>query len=472
LSARRVPDPIRLALAPVRMLAFSAVLAFCGTAQAQEEYCPSGTVECADGCMPAGAVCCGYQGYCAAGETCASNGCLGAAGDTPDVPSDSGSPSFTCSSGYACADGSGCCPNGTVCGTGSNGCDYQSCCETGGTEPAGSAECPSGFEVCADRCMPLGAVCCGYEGYCDAGETCTDGGCASGGDLAPGTECSAGLYACEGGGCCPSGSVCGTGANGCDYDSCCEQGSVDDTPGECLDGYVECAGRCMPAGAVCCGEAGYCDAGEFCTDTGCLSEDGGDQGSCSSGSYSCADGSGCCAEGTLCGTGANGCAYDSCCLPSDPTDDSGSVPLVSVSQQSQPGQPTSDQPTAGEPTFTTEGGYTCAGEFSTACEATFCVNIDIDQAYYASGGVRFDCESTSELAGCAQRLVDYCTLVNRPESSPASTPAPAPTESPYDSYEDEDDDICSFTPPRRNSSAGLWALLAPVAWLALRRRAR
>lgn len=432
------PSPFRIALTPAPLLAFGLLTALAAPAAAQEEYCPSGTVECGDGCMPSGAVCCGFAGYCNAGESCGADGCLSSSdGGGSDVPSGS-----TCSSGYECADGSGCCPSGTICGTGSNGCDYNSCCDTSSPPPS-SGTCDFGMQECADGCIPSGAVCCGYEGYCDAGEYCTDSGCATDDASEPAPE-----------------------------------------PGyvECPSGYEQCADRCMPLGAVCCGYEGYCDAGEFCTDTGCSSEtDGEPNGACPSNAFACADGSGCCPSGTLCGTGVNDCGVDSCCSPDDPSVPATSLPLFPTMNPSDPSvdpdDPDSPSSDVDGPNTTMEGGFTCASQDGPGCDVKFCANFDTNQGYYESEGARFDCDSASNISGCLQRMADYCALLNNASSpgtanntsSPSSTDTSSSSDTDY-SDEDEDDSACSVAPQRRGDSGPWWVWLTPVAWFVARRR--
>ena len=94
--------------------------------------CPSGQVECGDGCMPAGAVCCDSAGaYCAEGQVCTlDNMCVGGITSNP------------------CA---GCLSMG------------QECCQNS-----------DGVVDCA----PLGAACCGDHRYCPSGYVC-GGSCGS-----------------------------------------------------------------------------------------------------------------------------------------------------------------------------------------------------------------------------------------------------------------------------------------------------
>ncbi|HEX2733071.1 MAG TPA: hypothetical protein VHM70_15785 [Polyangiaceae bacterium] len=443
MSARsqvRKPSPailVRFALAPATV-AYSLFTSFAVTANAQD-YCPSGTVECGDGCMPAGAVCCGVAGYCNAGESCGTNGCL-SGGSGPEV-----APGASCPSGsFDCADGSGCCPNGTVCGTGSNGCESNSCCDTSGPAPAGSGSCDVGMQECAGGCIPLDAVCCGSDGYCDAGEYCTDTGCATEGSSEPASE---------------------------------------PTSVQCPGGYEPCADECMPLGSVCCGARGYCDAGEFCSDTGCVSEaDGEPTGVCPSNSFECDDGSGCCPNGTLCGTGNGDCGADSCCSREDPSTVASSTPLLPTIG---PSNPSTDQPSPTSPsvtgaTTTMEGGFTCAGQALDGCDVKFCANFDTNQGYYASDDKRFDCESASNIEGCLQDFADYCAQLNgttSPNTSAPSEPnsntnsASQSTNSASSSQSDDSDAGCSVAPQRSAPSNLPWAVFTPLAWLLARRRA-
>ncbi|KOS22979.1 hypothetical protein ESCO_003794 [Escovopsis weberi] len=134
---------------------------------ARQAFCSLDQVSCdADGCMAAGAECCGVG-----------NGAY-------------------CDHGYYCVPG-GCCQNGQTCSGPATGClgDREPCgnycvdkgtCSGGGTgggsAGSGGSQCPRGYEFCDEDCMPTGSVCCHNGFHCDAGQVCLpDAKCQLGG---------------------------------------------------------------------------------------------------------------------------------------------------------------------------------------------------------------------------------------------------------------------------------------------------
>lgn len=148
--------------------------------------CGPGQEPCAGRCMPAGAVCCGPQGYCEAGQVCTSNGCIN------ESPSGGGGSGWG-SEGYVCSQ--------TIVGS---GCSVEYCldgesCDSYYNVNGHRIPCTSCTDV-ADCATEAARVCVeggGSGGSSSGGSSSGGGGSSSGGSSSgpgypAGADCSEG----------------------------------------------------------------------------------------------------------------------------------------------------------------------------------------------------------------------------------------------------------------------------------------
>lgn len=179
--------------------------------------CAPGQVSCAGGCIPDGTVCCGVATngsglpvYCPAGNSCSADG-------TPPYGwSCNGGGGGSCGAGQVEC-GNGCIPSGSVCCDtyycpAGNSCGGNNTCRsnTNPTNPSTTLTCDAGQTPVDVTCTNGQADACGCSDSCSVGSDCESGCCSQGHCMLACVCAGAGSYTID--------NTCGTGGGGYNYD--------------------------------------------------------------------------------------------------------------------------------------------------------------------------------------------------------------------------------------------------------------